>query len=151
MKKYNISTNLIRVIKNLYDKAASAVLFNNSIGDWFRTTVEVRQGCLLSPTVFNMFLERMMADSLEDHEGTVNIEGWTITNFRFADDIDGLAGKEEELANLVEHLGKASISYYKEISAKKTMLVTNNTSGINTEIKVNGQKLVPASSTWAQL
>ena len=35
MKKYNISTNLIRAIKNFYDKATSAVLFNNSIGDWF--------------------------------------------------------------------------------------------------------------------
>ena len=39
IKKYNISTNLIQVIKNLYDKATSAVLFNSSIGDWFRTTV----------------------------------------------------------------------------------------------------------------
>ena len=35
MKKCNISTNLIRVIKNLYNKATSAVLFNGSIGDWF--------------------------------------------------------------------------------------------------------------------
>ena len=42
MKKYNISTNLVRVIKNLYDKAISAVLFNSSIGDWFRTTIGVR-------------------------------------------------------------------------------------------------------------
>ena len=41
MKKYNISTNLIPVIKNLYDKITSAVLFNSSIGDWFRTTVGV--------------------------------------------------------------------------------------------------------------
>ena len=41
MKKYNISTNLIQVIKNLYDKATSAVLFNSSIGDWFQTTVGV--------------------------------------------------------------------------------------------------------------
>ena len=40
MKKY-ISTNLIQVIKNLYNKAASAVLFNSCIGDWFRTTVGV--------------------------------------------------------------------------------------------------------------
>ena len=44
-----------------------------------------------------------MTDTLEDHEGTVSIEGRTITNLRFADDIDGLAGEEEELANLVEH------------------------------------------------
>ena len=35
MKKYKISANLIQVIKNLYDKVASAVLFNSSIGDWF--------------------------------------------------------------------------------------------------------------------
>ena len=47
MKKYNISTNLVRVIKSLYDEATSAVLFNGSIGDWFRTTIGVRQGCLL--------------------------------------------------------------------------------------------------------
>ena len=39
MKKYNISTNLMPVIKNLYDKATSAVFFNSSGGDWFRTTV----------------------------------------------------------------------------------------------------------------
>ena len=40
MKKYNISTNLIQVIKNLYNKATSAVLFNGSIGDWFRKQLE---------------------------------------------------------------------------------------------------------------
>ena len=62
-------------------------------------------------------------------------------NLRFADDIDGLAGEEEELANLVEHLDKASTAYGMEISAEKTKLMTNNTSGINTEIKVNGKKV----------
>ena len=95
MKKYNNSTNLIQVIKNLYNKATSAVLFNGNIGDWFRTTVGVRQGCLLSPTLFNIFLERIMADALEDHKGTVSIGGRTITNLRFADGIDDLAGEEE--------------------------------------------------------
>ena len=55
MKKYNISTNLIQVTKNLYNKATSAVIFHSSIGDWFRTTVGVRQGCLLSPTLFTYF------------------------------------------------------------------------------------------------
>ena len=80
MKKYNISTNLIQVIRNLYDKATSAVLFNSSIGDWFRTTIGVRQGCLLSPTLFNIFLERIMTGVLEDHEGTVSIGDRIITN-----------------------------------------------------------------------
>ena len=82
-----------------------------------------------------------MTDALEDHEGTVSIGGRTITNLRFADDIDGLAGEEEELANLVKRLDKASTAYGMEISAKKTTLMTNNTSGINTEINIDGQKL----------
>ena len=82
-----------------------------------------------------------MTDALEDHEGTVSTGGRTITNLRFANDIDGLAGEEEELANLVEHLDKASTAYGMEISAERTELMTNNTSGINAEIKVNGQKL----------
>ena len=146
MKKYNISTDLIQVIKNLYNKATSAVLFNSSIGDWFRTTLGVRQGCLLSPTLFNIFLERIMTDALEDHDGTVSIGGRTITNLRFADDIDSLAGEEEELANSVERLDKASTAYGMDISAEKTKLMTNNTRGINTEIKVTGQKLETVTS-----
>ena len=82
-----------------------------------------------------------MTDALEDHEGTISTGSRTITNLRFAGDIDSLAGEEEELANLVEHPDKASTAYGMEISAEKTRLMTNNTSGINTEIKVNGQKL----------
>ena len=83
------------------------------------------------------------AVSLLAHEGTVSIEGQTTTTLRFADDIDGLAG-EEELAKLVEYLDKASTST--EISADKTEQMTNNTSGINTEVKVNGQKLETVTS-----
>ena len=47
-----------------------------------------------------------MTDTLEDHEGTISIGGRTITNPRFADDIDGSAGEEEGLAKLVERFTK---------------------------------------------
>ena len=82
-----------------------------------------------------------MTDVLEDHEGTVSIGGRIITNLCFANNIDGLAGEEEELSRLVECLNKVSAACGMEISAEKTKLMTNNTCGINTEIKVNGQKL----------
>ena len=101
MKKYNISTDLIRVINNLYDKATGAVLVNSNIGGWFQKTVGVRQGCLLSATLFSIFLGRIMTDALEDHEGAVSTGGRIITNLRSADDIDGLAGEEGELAKFV--------------------------------------------------
>ena len=53
---------------------------------------------------------------------------------------------EEELAKLVERLDKASTAYGVEISAEKTKRMTNNTGGINTEIKINGQKLKTVTS-----
>ena len=44
MRKYNINASIIQAIENLYDKAQSAVLFNGSTGEWFRTTVEFDKG-----------------------------------------------------------------------------------------------------------
>ena len=87
-----------------------------------------------------------MTDALEDHEGIVSTGGRTITNLRFADDIDVLTGEEEELAKLAERLDKASTAYGMELGAEKTKLMRNNTSSINTEIKVNGQNLETVTS-----
>ena len=98
MKKYNIRISFIGVIKTNYNKATSAFLFNSRIGGWFRTTVRVRHGCLISPTLFK-HISGKDRDTLEDHEGTVSIGGGTISNICFADDNDGLAGEEEELEN----------------------------------------------------
>ena len=136
MWKYNISANLVCTIEQLYDKATSAV----------RTTVGIRQGCLLSPTLFNIFLERIMSDALEEHDGKVSIGGRNITNLWFADDIDALAEEEQELEALVESLDKTCTRYKMEISAEKTKLMTNSANGIQREIKVKGQKLGTVTS-----
>ena len=111
-----------------------------------KKTVEVRRGCLLSPIPLNIFLERIMTDALEDHKGTVSIGGRTITDLRFAENIDGLAGEDDELAKLVDRLDKASTACAMEISAEKTKLMTSSTSGIDTELKVSGQKLETVTS-----
>ena len=141
MRKYNINANLVHTTKQLYDKATSAVQMNGSIGEWLRTTVGVRQGWLLSPIVFNIFLERIMSDALEEHDGKVSIGGRNITNLRFADDIDALAEEEQGLEALVESLDETCTKYKLEISAEKTKLMTNSANGIQREIKAKGQKL----------
>ena len=103
MRLYNINANLIRTIECLYNKATSAVYHDNNLGIMFRTTNGVCEGCL-----FIIFLETIVADALEDHEVTVSIGGRKITNLRFADDIAGLVGQEQELVKLVSHLEEAS-------------------------------------------
>ena len=86
LRKYNINANLVRAIEHMYDNAISAVQVNYSTKEWFRTTVGVRP-----PTLFNIFLERIMSDILEEHDGKISIGGRTITNLRFADGINALA------------------------------------------------------------
>ena len=89
-----------------------------------------------------------MTDALEDQQGTVSIEGRTITNLRFADDIDGLTGKEEEVASSVDRLDKTSAAFGVEISAEKTKLMIKNTNGISIHIRINGKKLEEFQVFW---
>ena len=87
-----------------------------------------------------------MTDALQNHEGSVSIGGRTITNLRFAYDIDALAGKEDEVVKLINHLDTTATKYGMEISAEKTKLMTNNTKGISLDVRIGGQKLETVQS-----
>ena len=62
---------------------------NRNTREWFRTTAGGRQGCLVSPTLFNVCLKRIMSGALEEHDGGIgrNVGGRNITSPRSADDI----------------------------------------------------------------
>ena len=100
------------------------------MGEWFRTTVGVRHGSLLSTTLINIFFKPIMSDALEEHCRRVSIGRRYITNLELADDIDALAEEEQELEALVESLDKTCTRYKVEISAEKTSLMTNCANGI---------------------
>ena len=94
----------------------------------------------LSPTLFNTFLERIMCEALDDHEGSVSIGGRLITNFHFTDDIVVNAEEEEEVGVLVDRVDTTT-TRYKMIGPDKTKLITNNKNGFQREIKIKGQRL----------
>ena len=123
MKRHNIDHKLVYMIMALYNDTENAVLINNTLGEWFTATVGVRQGCLLSPYLFNIFLEQIMIDTLETFQGTVSINGETVSNLRFADDIDLLAGSEEELIVLTSSLHKTSLKFGMELNADKCKIM----------------------------
>ena len=97
MRKNNISANLVRTIEQLYAKATSAVQIYDSMKEWLRTTVGVRQVYHLSPTLFIIFLEWIMSEALEEHALKISIGGRNIMNLQFAD-----AEEEQALEALVE-------------------------------------------------
>ena len=145
MDKY-ISSNPSEVTRQLYWKATSAVDYNGQIAKWFRTTVRVRQGCLLSPTLFNIFLAKIKSDALEHREGMISIGGRTTINLKFTDDTDGVAGRKTELKALVKHLHCTSKAYSTETNKEKTSIMANNkTKGAKNNITLSGQTLETVS------
>ena len=104
MKKFNIGKHLTELIKEFYEKAVTKIMTGNGqFGEWFKASVGVRRGCILSPILFNVFLERIMLDTLEGFDGGIRCGGMKFSNLRFADDTDLLAEGEEELQDLTSH------------------------------------------------
>ena len=92
-------------------------------------------------TLFNIFLERIICEALDDHEGSVSIGGRLIINFHYADDIVVNAEEEKEADVLIDCLDRTTTRYKMEISPDKTKVMTNNPNGFQREIKVNSQRL----------
>ena len=91
--------------------------------------------------LFNICIERIMSDALEEHDGKVSISSRNIINLQFADDIDAVAEEEQEKETLVESLNKTCTRHRMEITAEKIKLMTNSSYAIKREIKVKRQKL----------
>ena len=137
MTKYNLKASIKRAIENLsvwQDPECSPV--QCTTGEWFRTTGGVRQGYLLSPTLFNIFLARIMYEGLDDHQASVRIGGRLI--FRFADDTVVNAEVEEEAGVPVDRLDRTTTRYKMQIGPDKTKVMTNNINGFQREIKIKG-------------
>src|SRR5579872_3218943 len=145
MQHYNIPRKLTSMIQNLYSQAASAVRFGCDISDWFHQTVGVRQGCVLSPDLFNLFLEHVLSEALEAYEGGALMNGRHVSNLRFADDIDLMGETVVDAQDLLDAVQDSSRRHGLEINREKTkiMLVAKESRDIT--ISINDQKLEQVS------
>ena len=104
----------------------------------------VRQGCPLSPMLFNLYSELIMIHALNKWEYGIEIGGKFYNNLRYADDVALLATTEGNLQQLVNDVGKASGRFGLSLNANKTqvMAIGRHTSSIN--IMYNGAPLEQA-------
>ena len=91
MRHLGYPDKIVRLLQALYQISTSAVRVDDDITEWFRTLTSVRQGCILSPQLFNILLELVISLAIQDLSIGINLQGMTINNLQFADDIALLA------------------------------------------------------------
>ena len=101
LKEMGIPDHLTCLLRNLYAGQEATVTTGHGTTDWFQTGKGVRQGCILSPCLFNLYAEYVMRNAgLEEAEAGIKIAGRNINNLKYADDPTLMAESEEELKSL---------------------------------------------------
>jgi len=144
MLEMGFPPHLVQLLRNLYSKQRAAVKIANHLSAWFRVKKGVRQECNLSSCLFNILAEQVMRKALQGFSGGFQIDGKTISNLRYADDIVLLATSPEELQELVSRVERVAKEYNMLINATKTKVMTNNDCTL--EITVDGERLEQVDS-----
>ena len=104
-----IPDHLICLLRNLYAGQETTVRTGHRTTDWFQIGKGVRQGCILSPRLFNLYVECIMRNAgLEEAQAGIKIAGRNI-NLRYADDTTFMAESEEELKSLLMKVKESKI------------------------------------------
>uniref|UniRef100_A0A8B9XBS3 RNA-directed DNA polymerase n=1 Tax=Bos mutus grunniens TaxID=30521 RepID=A0A8B9XBS3_BOSMU len=137
LKEMGIPDHLTYLLRNLYAGQEATDRTGHGTTDWFQIGKGVRQGCILSPCLFNLYAEYIMRNAgLEEAQGGVKIARRNINNLRYADDTTLLAESEEELNSLLMKMKEESEKVGLKLNIYKTKIMT---SGPITSWQIDGE------------
>ena len=131
-----IPDHLICLLRNLYAGQEATVRTGHGT-DWFQIGKGVRQGCILSPCLFNLYAEYIMSNAgLEEAQAGIKIARRNINNFRYANDTTLMAEYEEELKSLLMKVKVESEKADLKLNIQKTKIMA---SGPITSWEIDGE------------
>ena len=136
-------------MRNLYAGQEATVRTGHGTTDWFHIGKGVRQGCILSPCLFNLYAEYIMRNAeLEETQAGITIARRNINNLRYADDTTVVAASEEELKSLLMKVKEESEKVGLKLNIQKTKIMA---SGPITSWEVDGETVETVSDFifWA--
>ena len=124
-------------MRNLYAGQDATVRSRHGTTDWFQIGKGVRQGCILSPCLFNFYAEYIMRNArLEEAQAGIKIAGRNIDNLRYADDTTLMAESKEELKSLLLKVKEESEKAGLKLNIQKTKIMA---SGPITSWEIDGE------------
>ena len=127
LKEMGIPDHLTCLLRNLYASQEATVRTGHGTTDWFQIGKGVRQGCILSPCLLNLYAEYIMKNAgLEKARAGIKIAGRNINNFRYADDTTLMAESEEELKSLLMKVKEESEKVGLKLNIQKTRIMASS-------------------------
>ena len=124
-----VPDHLTCLLRNLYADQEATVRTGHETTylDWFQTGKGVRQGCILSPCLFNLYAEYIIRNAgLEEAQAGIKIAGRNINNLTYADDTTLMAESEEELKSLLMKVKEESEKVGFKVNIQKTKIMASS-------------------------
>ena len=139
LEEIGIQDHLTCLLRNLYAGQEAAVRTGDGTTDWFQIGKGVRQGCILSPCLFNFYAEHIMRNTgLDEAQDGIKIARRNINNLRYADDTTLTAESEKELKSLLMKVKEESEHVGLKFNIQKTRVMA---SGPITSWHINGETM----------
>jgi len=141
----------VQIISKLYLQQKANVRIDNETSEEFNIKRGVRQGCILSPLLFNVYSEHLFKEALDNIDDGLVINGEVINNLRYADDTVLIADTAEGLQRIIDHVATACSRYDMKINCKKTQtLIVSKSDAGNFQFNANNVML-PKTDTVTYL
>lgn len=138
----NLDNRDIRLIRNLYWNQKAKIKLEDQSSEEFDIIKGVRQGCILSPLLFNIYSETIFKEALEHCDKGIVVGGRRINNLRYADDTVLLTEDRDDMQELLNLVIQKSEEYGLTINTKKTKtMVITKQQGNNPHITINNEVL----------
>ena len=124
LKEFGIPDYLSYLLGNLYAGQEATVRTGHGTTDWFQIRKGVRQGCILSPCLFNLCAEYIMQNmGLDEAQAGIKIARRNISNLRYADDSTLMAESKDELKSLLMKVKEESEKVGLKLNLQKTKIM----------------------------
>ena len=145
LEEMEIPEHLICLLRNLYAGQEATVRTGHGTTDWFQIGKGVRQGCVLSPCLFNLYAEYIMRNTgLEEAQAGIKIDRRNINHLRYADDTT-LMSESEELKSLLMKVKEESENIGLKLNIQKTKIMA---SGPITSWQIDGETMETETLFW---
>ena len=141
LKRTGLDDRDIRIVANLYWNQLANVRVDGTLSDEVRIRRGVRQGCVLSPLLFNLYSETILSEALDGFNQGISVNGEVINNMRYADDTGLLCGSADELQALLDHVNRVSNEYGLRMNVRKTKFMIISKNAVDAQIFIAGERV----------